>query len=74
MKFAQQFQDLKKVWKMEIKSGKMAKKVLSFFASTFAAVHHEEKLCSFIDHLFDNLESGERNYCCGKKSGKSLEF
>ena len=27
-----------------------------------------------IDHLFDNLESGKRNYCFGKKSGKSLEF
>ena len=24
-----------------------------------------------IDHLFDNLESGERNYCFGKSSGKS---
>ena len=26
-----------------------------------------------IDHLFDDLESGKRNYCFGKKSGKSLE-
>ena len=44
------------------------------------AAHHEEKLCSSvsykvsIDHLFDNLESGKRNNCFGKKSGKSLEF
>ena len=27
-----------------------------------------------ITDLFDNLESGKRNYCSGKKSGKSLEF
>ena len=27
-----------------------------------------------IDHLFDNLESGKRKYCFGKKSAKSLEF
>ena len=27
-----------------------------------------------VDHLFDNLETGERNYCFGKSSGKSLEF
>ena len=27
-----------------------------------------------IDHLFDNLESGGRNYCFGKSSGKSLAF
>ena len=26
------------------------------------------------NHLFDNLESGKRNYSFGKKSGKSLEF
>ena len=25
-------------------------------------------------HLFDNLESGKRNDCFGKKSGKILEF
>ena len=25
-------------------------------------------------HLFDNLESGKRNDCFGKKCGKSLEF
>ena len=28
----------------------------------------------FIDHLFDNLECGQREYCFGKKSWKSLEF
>ena len=28
----------------------------------------------FIDHLFDNLESGERNYLFGKKSRKILEI
>ena len=27
-----------------------------------------------ITDLFDNIESGKRNYCYGKKSGKSLEF
>ena len=27
-----------------------------------------------IDNLFDNLESGKRNYYFGKKSGKRLEF
>ena len=30
--------------------------------------------CLLITDLFDNLESGKRNYCLGKKSGKSLEF
>ena len=29
---------------------------------------------SSVEHLFDNLESGERNYCFGKRSGKSFEF
>ena len=43
------------------------------------ATHHEESFFpSFlkvsIDHLFDNLESGKRNYCFGKKSGKILKF
>ena len=42
------FQDLKKVWKMEIKSGKMIKRVLSFLAPTFVSAHHKEKLCSFL--------------------------
>ena len=31
-------------------------------------------LRSITDHLFDNLESGKRNHCFGKKSEKSLEF
>ena len=46
---------------------------------TFAVVHREKSLGSAffkfgIDHLFDILESGKRNNCFGKKSGKSLEF
>ena len=41
--------------------------------------HHEKPglflrfLRSYIDHLFDNFESGNGNYCFGKKSRKSLE-
>ena len=27
-----------------------------------------------INHIFDNLESGKRNYCLEKKHEKSLEF
>ena len=27
-----------------------------------------------VDQLFDNLDCEKRNYCFGKKSGKSLEF
>ena len=27
-----------------------------------------------VDHLFDNPEYGERNYCFGKSSGKSIEI
>ena len=43
------------------------------------AAHHEKSFvpASFkvsIDQLFDNLESGKRNYCFGKMSWKSLEF
>ena len=30
--------------------------------------------CLLITDLYHNLESGKRNYCFGKKSGKSLEF
>ena len=30
--------------------------------------------CLLITDLYDNLESGKRNYCFGKKCGKSLEF
>ena len=45
-----------------------------------AYMYHEKALflrfsrCLLITDLFDNLESGKRNYCFGKKSGKSLEF
>ena len=44
------------------------------------AEHHEKSVVPAflkvsIDHLFDNLESGKKkNYCFGKKSGKSLGF
>ena len=27
-----------------------------------------------VDYLFDNLESGKRNYCFGKMSGKNLKL
>ena len=67
------FQDLKKVWKMEIKSGKMAKKSW-VFSPVLLLQCKKSFVPAFIDHLFDNFESGKRNYCCGKKSGKSLEF
>ena len=98
------FPDLKKVSKMEMKSEKIVKKILSFFfsklqqivlyewnvfrfgqilfnfARMFAAYHEKKTLflrflrSLLITNLFDNLESGKRNYCFGKKSGKSLEF
>ena len=60
------FLNLDKVCNIEISSGKLF---------IFAA-HHEsswKKLCSCdffkvsIDHLFENLESGKRNHCFGKK-------
>ena len=43
------------------------------------AAHHENSFFPFffkvsIDHLFDDLELGKRNYCFEKRSGKSLEF
>ena len=42
------------------------------------AVHWEKSFVSvfevWIDHLFDSLESGKRNYCFEEKSGNSLEF
>ena len=41
------FQDLKKVWKMEIKSEKNDKKILRIFVHTFVSVYHKEKLCPF---------------------------
>ena len=45
----------------------------------YDCLHHEKRLvpsfCNVsIDHLFLKLESEKRNYCFGKKSGKSLEF
>ena len=73
---------------MEIKSGKMVKESLVFFQSyTATALYIYIYIFRFwqilffccilkvsIDELFDNLESGERYYSFGKKSGKSLEF
>ena len=43
----------------------------------YIPVHHEKCfvpvfLKGYIDHLFDNLVSGKRNYCFGKRSGKNL--
>ena len=43
------------------------------------AAHHEKSFVpasfkGFYWSHFDNLESGKRKYCSGKKSGKSLEF
>ena len=75
---------------MEIKSGKMAKR-LDFFQSYmynkcasyvifFFVLVKSYSICtrvpSFFFHsdLFDNLEYGKRNSCFGKKSEKSLEF
>ena len=42
----------------------------------FAAYHENSFVPAFfkVTDLLDNLESGKRNYCFGKKSGKSLEF
>jgi len=52
--------------------------ILFNLALTFAAHLEKDFVPSFpkvcIDHLFDNLESGKRKYCFGKKSAKSLEF
>ena len=52
--------------------------ILFHVARTFA-VHHEKTFVPAffkvsIDHLFDILESEKRNYCFGKKCGKSLEL
>ena len=82
------FPDLEKVWKMEIKSGKML-----FFQATASALHFISEIFVvlvksysispvrlqrimkwkalflrfffkvYIDHLFDNLESGKRSHC-----------
>ena len=43
-----------------------------FNLAHMSTVHHE-KGSVHIDHLFDGLESGKRNYWFGKKCGKSLE-
>ena len=86
------FLDLEKVWKMEIKCGKIVKSLELFFLQSYKkcfisevffilvnrtfAPHLERSFVPafFIDHLFDNLESGERNYLFGKKSRKILEI
>jgi len=52
--------------------------ILFNLARTFAA-HHEKSFVPVvflrsIDHLFDNLESGKRNYCFGKSLAKVLNF
>ena len=44
----------------------------------YVSVHHEKSFLpafffkGYIDDLFDNLVSGKRNYCFGKRSGKNL--
>ena len=52
--------------------------ILFNLARMFAAHHEKSFVPAFfkvsIDQLFDNLESGKRNYCFGKMSWKSLEF
>ena len=73
---------------MEIKSVKMVKSSNKCFFFRFcqtlfnlahmSAVHHEKgSVHAFFkvsfDRLFDDLVSRKRNYCFGKKSGKSLE-
>ena len=83
--FAQQFsrprkslENGDKVWK-EIKSlvvfqEKELKWFFFPFGKIFVAHHKKKNLPAFfkvyIDHLFDNLESGIRNYCFGKKVWK----
>ena len=61
-------------------------KVWSFFFPTpqhvlfkwiFCVLVKFYSLCFFLywsPIIFDNLETGKRNYCFGKKSGKSLQF
>ena len=81
------FPDLGKDWKMELKSGKMVKSLDIFFvlvksySMSSLRLQRIGKKALFlpflevsIDHLFDNLESGKRNYYFGKKSGKRPEF
>ena len=95
------FPDLKKVWKIKTKSGKMVQILeFFFFKATTSAIHeffffvlvesystspvrlHCLMKKSFvpaffkvsINHLFDNLESGKRNYSFGKSLEKVLHF
>ena len=81
------FSDLEKVWKMEIKSGKMVKKffffsklqqvvVVVFFrfgSISPVRLHRIMKEALFLRFLRSLLIT-KRNYYFGKKSGKSLEF
>ena len=56
--------------------------ILFNFSGMFAAVSSVMKKALFllflrsplINDLFDNLDSGKRNYCLVKQSGKSLEY
>ena len=57
---------------MEIKSGKKVKSLEDFFKATTSTL--KGYLFVSIGHLFENLESGKRNYCFGKKCRESLEF
>ena len=81
------FPDLGKDRKMELKSGKMVKSLDIFFvlvksySMSSLRLQRIVKKALFlpflevpIDHLFDNLESGKKNYYFGKKSGKRPEF
>ena len=88
------FQNMKKVWKMEMKSGKIVESLecFSFFSFWWNLIQFLWYVCSLssvmkkaflflrflrsllINDLFDNFESGKRNYCFVKKSGKSLEY
>ena len=81
------FPDLEKDRNMELKSGKMVKSLDIFFvlvksySMSSLRLQRIVKKALFlpflevsIDHLFDNLESGKKNYYFGKKSGKRPEF
>ena len=70
------FQDLKKSLENGDKVWKNDKKSLWVFCPLLLFQHIIKKsfVHSSIDHRFDNLESGKRNHCCGKTSGKSLEY
>ena len=53
--------------------------ILFSLAHSFAAHYEKRFVLTFFEvsvdhHLFDNLESGKRSYCFGKKFGKSFEF